>query len=218
MTKEEALALTADIINSARGIVDLVCRAYSGRIWIPLGYDSWETYCRAELDVPGLRVARAERPGLVQSLRDAGLSSNAISVVTGVPRRTIRRDLSGGSNPEISVVLGMNGKRYAVHTPAESDSESPSATQPAPGRAGGSVVYFVRARTGHVKIGYSASPVVRMNQLRNGSPVSLELLGVVPGDSTTEAEFHARLVGSWSHGEWFNPTNEVLAFIADTLG
>ena len=97
-----------------------VARAYAGRIWISLGYESWSEYCDCELD--GFRLpSRIERPDVVSELADAGMSQRAISEATGADRKTIRKDLAevGESGPPArdSKVTGMDGKQYTKPRP-----------------------------------------------------------------------------------------------------
>lgn len=75
-------------------------------------------------------------------------------------------------------------------------------------------VYFVRAANGLIKIGYTRNgAVVRLQQHRAASPVPLELLFVVRCERVLESALHRFLQSSHSHGEWFLPTREVLAFV-----
>jgi hypothetical protein len=78
-----------------------------------------------------------------------------------------------------------------------------------------SVVYFVRREVdGLVKIGTSINVNRRMSWLANGAgPVTL--LGTVPGGFDRENHIHRVFHDSREHGEWFRPTPELLAYIAD---
>lgn len=70
---------------------NLITEAYTRRVWVPLGYSSWDTYVAGEL--PALpRLARAERRELVAALTDAGLSTRAITPAIGANRRTVMAD------------------------------------------------------------------------------------------------------------------------------
>lgn len=70
---------------------NLVTEAYTRRVWVPLGYSSWDTYVAGEL--PALpKLARAERRELVAALTDAGLSTRAIAPAVGAHRETVMAD------------------------------------------------------------------------------------------------------------------------------
>ena len=112
LTLEEAEELTYEIQQAATNLLDLVVRAYSGRVWVPLGYDSWDAYCEEELDAPGLRVPREDRQEVVQSLREAGLSPAAIAAVTKTSRRTVGRALEQGGQNAHPASIGRDGKVY----------------------------------------------------------------------------------------------------------
>jgi hypothetical protein len=110
----------------ARDLWQDLCRLYTGRAWDALGYGSWDDYCSAELR-GGITLPREDRPTVVRSLRDAGLSTRAIASAVGVSDFTVREDLSTarnhavepssptGGNPPVdppAEILGVNGKRY----------------------------------------------------------------------------------------------------------
>ncbi len=77
-------------------------------------------------------------------------------------------------------------------------------------------VYFMRVvPDGVVKIGWTKNdPGIRCDAIRTGSPVPLEVLGVIEVESQAEERrLHARFGRLWSHGEWFHPGPDLLAFI-----
>jgi hypothetical protein len=78
-------------------------------------------------------------------------------------------------------------------------------------------VYFIQAVTEErlIKIGWTEShPDWRLQQLRCMSPVPLMPLGVIRTHfRQVEANVHVRLGEHRRHGEWFAPTEPVLAFI-----
>lgn len=78
-------------------------------------------------------------------------------------------------------------------------------------------VYFVQpAAGGLVKIGVAADVKSRLATLQTGSPVPLRVLAVLPGGGqAAEAELHERFAHLRSHGEWFEPAPELLAYIRE---
>lgn len=74
-------------------------------------------------------------------------------------------------------------------------------------------VYFIQAAgNGRVKVGYTGGPVAqRLRQLQVGSPVELRVLSTRPGTRATETALHRKLARWRSHGEWFEPSPEVMA-------
>lgn len=76
-----------------------------------------------------------------------------------------------------------------------------------------SQVYFIYAKAVNlIKIGRSADPERRLDELRLLSPVDLEVIGLVDGGSRTEAELHQRFAKYRSHGEWFHAAKEIKTF------
>ena len=124
LSVQEARELTRQIAQTLALAWDLVVAAYQRRVWEPLGYGSWDSYCRAELGSTRLRLPAEEREEAVRSLRSAGLSTRAIAAATGQSDRTVRRDLAGAAhaavadaNPRPEAVTGLNGKSYRVAVP-----------------------------------------------------------------------------------------------------
>lgn len=68
------------------------------------------------------------------------------------------------------------------------------------------MIYFVR-ETGlfrsRVKIGFTDTIKGRISRLRGGSPSSLKLLMILPGDTHIEAAYHEKFSKYKLHGEWF---------------
>ncbi len=77
-------------------------------------------------------------------------------------------------------------------------------------------VYFLRVvPDGVVKIGWTKNdPGIRCDAIRTGSAVPLEVLGAIAAESQAEERrLHTRFRQLWSHGEWFRPGPDLLAFI-----
>lgn len=70
-------------------------------------------------------------------------------------------------------------------------------------------VYFASAGDA-IKIGYSANPWARLNDLQNGSPQKFELLAVVAGTDADERSLHAEFKELRIHGEWFKRSKALL--------
>ncbi len=117
-TADEARALTEKITSALEVAWDLVEKAYNQRVWVALGYTSWDSYCASEFGAARLRVPREEQSDVVASLRQAGLSTRGIAAVTGMSKSSVSRALPGVPNgaPETQTppVTGTDGKKYRV--------------------------------------------------------------------------------------------------------
>lgn len=85
-------------------------------------------------------------------------------------------------------------------------------------REGGDVrcVYFVQAlRLGLVKIGIARDVPSRMAALQTGSPDTLTLIGAISTNApcSLEKTLHMRFAAHRRHGEWFEPAEELLAYL-----
>lgn len=77
-------------------------------------------------------------------------------------------------------------------------------------------IYFVQAGAdGPIKIGSAQDVEGRIRNLQVSSHVELRLLGVVRATPLHEGELHDRFSESRLRGEWFEPTAELLAHIAE---
>lgn len=80
-------------------------------------------------------------------------------------------------------------------------------------------VYFLKpiGMDGPIKIGCSAVPLSRLRAVEIWSPFQFEMLGSVEGDHNAETAVHYLFGDVRLHGEWFTATEELQAFVAETL-
>jgi hypothetical protein len=74
----------------------------------------------------------------------------------------------------------------------------------------GEFIYFVAAKR-MVKIGFSGSIIMRLNQLASQSPTRLRLLAAMPGGVETERRLHAHFADDRIKGEWFRYSDRLKA-------
>lgn len=85
-------------------------------------------------------------------------------------------------------------------------------------RASAEFIYFIQAtRSGLIKIGSASDPRGRLRSLQTGSPERLRLIGHIPGGTARERQLHDQFAADRSHGEWFVPSAELVAFIKEVL-
>lgn len=117
LTPEEARTLTDEIRASMEELAPVVTRAYKGRVWIALGYESWEAWVAGELGGP-LRLGRNDRKQAVAELRQAGMSLPAIAATTGAGYGTVHRDAQAAyPNGQPQTTTGTDGKEYPATRP-----------------------------------------------------------------------------------------------------
>lgn len=81
----------------------------------------------------------------------------------------------------------------------------------------GTYVYFVRRNDGRIKIGFSKDVGRRKRDLESAAG-PLELLLTLPGDYVLEQALHNKFKASHAHGEWFNPSADLLEYIRNQGG
>lgn len=75
-------------------------------------------------------------------------------------------------------------------------------------------IYFIQqGDNGPIKIGYSTNPEKRLQTLNTASPYPLKLLHTIQGGKNLEKELHARFADTQLDGEWFEDSEELLAYI-----
>lgn len=83
----------------------------------------------------------------------------------------------------------------------------------------GKIVYFVQSRLGGpIKIGLTTQLNQRLKQLQNESPIPLDIVGALHGDEQVESAIHERFRKLQLHGEWFEPSKELVEFIREFGG
>lgn len=78
------------------------------------------------------------------------------------------------------------------------------------------MIYFIRGKeSGKIKIGYSIHPGQRKRDLQTAHYEPLEVIGLLHGPPSLEAELHERFGRYRIRGEWFKPGERLLAFIEE---
>jgi hypothetical protein len=149
LSESAARALTEKIRASVGDLMVLIARAWQGRAWSALGYESWADYIKGEFNHAPLSLPREERKAVVALLRGQGMSTRAIGAATGASDFTVRNDLSGARNhaPDLEAdedalaeeliaaeprpITGLDGKTYYPAT-TQKDSPPRDTAHPAP--------------------------------------------------------------------------------------
>jgi hypothetical protein len=104
---------------------------------------------------------------------------------------------------------------YTITPTGRDVAEQLERTTPPPTGGG---IYFIQGHvTGLIKIGYASNIESRLSMLQCGSPDVLLLIGCERAPRSREWELHQLFAYARAHGEWFKPTNGLLAYINDGL-
>lgn len=120
LTEAEARELTEKIQKNVGELKGLILTAWSGRVWVSLGYGSWHDWCDGELNGFRPQFPREERREIVTEFRDAGMSQRAIGSAVGVSPYTVNKDLAGVRNQTPD----------SEPAPAPAPARDPFATEP----------------------------------------------------------------------------------------
>lgn len=75
-------------------------------------------------------------------------------------------------------------------------------------------VYFMRAASGAIKIGTTYNPKSRLRSIRSCTPEPVELLTDFEGGFERESYLHGVFAAERIRGEWFAPSERLLALVA----
>lgn len=83
-------------------------------------------------------------------------------------------------------------------------------------RVGGLAYFIQHATGGAIKIGISADPTMRLQNINmSAHDPQYAYLATEHGGRPREAELHARFAHLRMHGEWFRPEQELLEYIEE---
>lgn len=78
------------------------------------------------------------------------------------------------------------------------------------------MIYFIQSGAGGpIKIGWTEYILQCMKELNTGNPNELHFLAFIPAPRIMEKELHNHFKPFKLKGEWFKPSGELLAFIAE---
>lgn len=124
---DEAQELTNELRADYGSLQVKISTAWRGRIWLALGYESWQDYLDEEFRDVSLRPPKELQEQVIAELRAAGMSTRGIASATDLSQPTVVRRLNepGDSNesPEKDEpVIGLGGKQYERERPPKPTS------------------------------------------------------------------------------------------------
>ena len=144
LSAHAARVLTDGIRDQLTAAYDGVIAAYHGRAWIALGYDSFDAYCKEEFKGTGMvHLSPFQRRDIVGEMREAGMSTRAISSALGVSQSTVVNDLPTEQNYSVEpiTVTSLDGRKRPAQKPprvipttAEEATIPETTTTPEPAR------------------------------------------------------------------------------------
>ena len=127
LTEAGARKLTQRIRAKLSDVLDLVLRAWEGRAWEPLGYDSWQAYVDAELpELASLRLPVDERRSAVAAWAARDMPQRAMAAGLNVSPATIAGDVAEVVPFDSSAtVVSHDGRRRPARTRRERPAPEP---------------------------------------------------------------------------------------------
>ncbi|MGZ1492530.1 hypothetical protein [Brevibacterium sediminis] len=122
-SEAEARELTNELQADYGSLQVKISTAWRGRIWLALGYESWQDYLDAEFQNVSLRPPKELEEQVVAELRAAGMSTRGIASATEISEATVRRRLdSTASNDAVEAdkrIIGLDGKSRPASMPSK---------------------------------------------------------------------------------------------------
>lgn len=134
-TEAEARELTEELKGDYGSLQVKISTAWQGRIWLALGYESWQDYLDEEFRDVSLRPPKDLEDQVIGELRAAGMSVRGIAAATdiskstidrrvadagvpnGTPESTARAGEPDGTPADPAPVIGLDGKSYQPQRP-----------------------------------------------------------------------------------------------------
>ena len=131
-TEAEARSITEELKADYGALQVKIASAWRGRIWLALGYESWQDYLDAEFSGISLRPPKELEEQVINELRQAGMSTRGIASATEISPRTVRRRLDSGgadappdkeekNSTSAQRITGLDGKTYASRQSREAE-------------------------------------------------------------------------------------------------
>lgn len=134
MSESDARALIDSLKQAVEIAERQIIRAWEGRAWLALGYESWDEMAAVEFSSHYIKIAPDERRAKAIEMAKVGMSTRAIGSALGVSKSTISDDLrcpESDTSPdddravpsaeppeaEPSQVTGLDGKTYPKPAP-----------------------------------------------------------------------------------------------------
>lgn len=123
ITLIQAQEITQKLRNEYGKVEELVVSAYANRIWLVMGYRSWDEYIDGEFKDLAVTPPKDQRARTIAAYSEAGMSTRAISAVTGLSKSSVNREVKKareeGLTESDTPVRGLDGKvRKASVAPA----------------------------------------------------------------------------------------------------
>lgn len=145
ISEDEARQLTSRLHKNLEDTQALVLEAFEKKIWLALGYTSWNEYITGEFSGLELTPPKEDRLETIATYTQAGMSTRAISAVTGLSPATVARTQKKahehGMLPDEKITKTLDGReiRYSHKksepTPKSADFEIDESILDAPASA-----------------------------------------------------------------------------------
>ncbi len=168
--------------------------------FLPLGTDNTQKTTK------GVQMSDIEAIGELLNVHEA---AHLLQLNT----RTVHKMLSDGR---------LKGRKILGHGPNSKGrwliqrSVVEAQTESSISRSGKGQIYFIQGITGGpIKIGYTKNdPEKRLYSLGQMSPIPLKIIATMDGLRQTERKLHVQFAHIRRHGEWFEPSDEMILFIS----
>lgn len=114
LTLDQAKQITKDLRQSATLLQSLCVMAYSQRIWLTMGYTSWDAYLDGEIGEERWILPRHRRGDFINQLAKEGMPTRAIASVVGLSHMSVAKEIKkakeAGALPEDLPTIGRDGR------------------------------------------------------------------------------------------------------------
>lgn len=132
---DEAREFIEEVKGDYGSLRSKLATMWKGRIWLALGYESWQECIDTEFANEPIRPPKELEQETIEELRSLGMSARGIATATDIPKSTVARKFEASTVPNGTVddderIIGLDGKsRPATQsTPTTPQPRSPAST------------------------------------------------------------------------------------------
>lgn len=134
-TPEEAREFIEEVKGDYGSLRTKIATMWKGRIWLALGYESWQECVDVEFANEPIRPPKELEQETIEELRSLGMSARGIATATDIPKSTVARKFEASTVPNGTVddderIIGLDGKSRPATQP------TPTTSPPAPASSG----------------------------------------------------------------------------------
>lgn len=128
-TEDEAREFIEEVKGDYGSLRAKIATMWKGRIWLALGYESWQECIDTEFGDEPIRPPKELEQETIEELRSFGMSTRGIATATDISQSTVARRVAASTDPNGSVddterIMSLDGKSRPAMNPRTATTSS----------------------------------------------------------------------------------------------